>query len=79
MPLQAYANYAMGSPEVGFSFGVETPIICIFLYVCVSSGECFLLSDAMLDAIFNYGGSTVGVCTIATLWRIHMAGICATW
>ena len=27
MPLLAYANYAMGSPEVGFFFRVEPPII----------------------------------------------------
>ena len=33
MPLQAYANYAMGSPQVGFFFRVEPPtvlyIICL--------------------------------------------------
>ena len=28
LPL-AYANYAMGSPQVGFFFRVEPPIICI--------------------------------------------------
>ena len=27
MPLQAYTNYAMGSPEVGFFFRVESPTI----------------------------------------------------
>ena len=27
MPLQAYANYAMGSPQVGFFFRVEPPNI----------------------------------------------------
>ena len=27
MPLQAYANYAMGSPQVGFFFRVEPPTI----------------------------------------------------
>ena len=27
MPLLAYANYAMGSPQVGFFFRVEPPII----------------------------------------------------
>ena len=29
MPLLAYANYAMGSPQVGFFFRVEPPIIYI--------------------------------------------------
>ena len=33
MPLQAYANYAMGSPQLGFFFRVECPtvlyIICL--------------------------------------------------
>ena len=33
----------------------------------VCSGLCFLLSGAMLDSIFTLLGSTVGVCTIATL------------
>ena len=27
----------------------------------------FLLSGAMMDVVFTYEGSTVGVCTIATL------------
>ena len=30
MPLQAYANYAMGSPQVGFFFSIEHSIV---LYV----------------------------------------------
>ena len=29
MPPLAYANYAMSSPQVGFFFRVEPPIICI--------------------------------------------------
>ena len=32
LPLQAYANYAMGPPQVGFSFRVECPSF-VFLYV----------------------------------------------
>ena len=43
------------------------------------SGVCFLLSGAKLDAIFTYGCSTIRVFTIATLWGLPMAGICATW
>ena len=50
-----------------------------FVHVGVCSGVCFLLLDAKLDAIFTYGGSTIRVCTFATLWSLPMASICATW
>ena len=53
----------MGPPWVGFFFRVEPPTILYFMF-----GVCFLLSGAMLDAIFTYGGSPIGVCTIAALW-----------
>ena len=33
MPLQAYANYAMGSPQVGFFFRVEPPTILYIIYL----------------------------------------------
>ena len=33
MPPLAYANYAMGSPQVGFFFRVEPPIILYLIYV----------------------------------------------
>ena len=79
MPPLAYANYAMGSPEAGFFSKVEPPTICILYMFGVCSGVCFLLLGAELDAIFTFGGSTFGVCTLATLWSLHMAGICATW
>ena len=35
MPLQSYANYAMGSPQVGFFFRVEPPTICILYVWCL--------------------------------------------
>ena len=57
----AYANYAMGYPQVGFFFRVEPPIICILYMFGVCSGVCFLLLGAALDAIFTYGGSSFGV------------------
>ena len=79
MPPLAYANYAMGSPQVGFFFRVEPSIICILYMFGVHSGVCFLLLGAKLDAAFTYGGLTVRVCTLATLWSLPMAGICATW
>ena len=66
MPPLAYANYAMGSPQVDFFFRVEHPIICILYMFGVCSGVCFLLLGAKLDAIFTYGGSTFGVCTLTT-------------
>ena len=34
MPLLAYANYAMGSPQVGFFFRVEPPLFCILYVWC---------------------------------------------
>ena len=39
MPLQAYANYAMGLPWVGFSFRVEPPSLCFS--ICLASAFCF--------------------------------------
>ena len=51
MPNLAYANYAMGFPEVGFFFRVDRPTILYYMFgVC--SGVCFPLSGGMLDAIF---------------------------
>ena len=49
MPLQAYANYAMGPPLVDFSFRVEPPTILYFYMF----GGCFILSGAILDAILE--------------------------
>ena len=79
MPPLAYVNYAMGSPQAGFFFRVEPPIICILYMFGVHSGVFFLLLGAALDAVFTCGGSTIRVCTLATLWSLPMAGICATW
>ena len=65
MPLQAYANYAMGSPQVGFFFSWASHHFVYYMFgVC--SAVYFLLSGAMLDVLFTPGGSTVGVCTFAT-------------
>ena len=79
MPLQAYANYAMGPPQVGFSFRVGPPAILYFYMFGVCSGVCFLLSGAMLDVMFTHMGSTIEVCTITTIWSLSMEGICETW
>ena len=77
VPPLTYANYAMGSPQVGFFFRVEPPIILYLIYVWCPF--CFLLLVAELDVVFTYGASTFRVCTLATLWSLPMAGICATW
>ena len=66
LPL-AYANYAMGSPHVGFFFRVEPPTILYLICLVSVLVVCFLFLGAELDAIFTYGGSTVRVCTFATL------------
>ena len=42
MLFQAYANYAMGPPQVGFSFRVEPPTILYFYMIAVCFGVCFL-------------------------------------
>ena len=58
MPPQSYANCAMGPLQVSFSFRDEPPtdlLIC----VGVCYGIHFLLSGAMLDAIFTNGDSTI--------------------
>ena len=60
IPLQACANYAMGSPQVDFFFRVEPPTILFFYMFGVCSGVCFLLSGAMLDAISNLGAHPLG-------------------
>ena len=54
MPLQAYANYSIGPPQVSFSFRVEPPPDFI-IYMGVCCGVSFLLSGTMLNAIFTYG------------------------
>ena len=59
MPLLAYANYAMGSPQVVFFFRVEPPTICIF-YVGVCFVVCFLLLGTQWDAVFTYGSQPLG-------------------
>ena len=56
VPLQAYANYAIGPPWVCFSFRVEAPTVLFFDIFGVCSGVCILLSGAMMDVVFTYGG-----------------------
>ena len=79
MPPQAYANYAMGPPQLSFSFRANLPFD-LFIYVGVCCGVCFLLSGAILDAIFfTKGGSNIRFCISAALQSITMAGIFASW
>ena len=76
MPIHTYPNYAMDPPQVGFFFRIEPPtilyIICL-VSVLVSAFRCHA------ECHIHLGGSTGGVCTIATLWSLPMAGICASW
>ena len=74
VPLQACANYAVGFPQIVFFFRVE-PLTILYIICLVS----VLVSASMLDAISTFGGSPIGVCTIATSWSLPVAGICATW
>ena len=46
---------------------VSLPLFCIFICLVSNLVYTFLLSGAMLDAIFTYGGSTIDVCTTAAL------------
>ena len=59
MPLLAYANYVMGSPQVGFFSQSWASHHFVSYMFGVHSGVCFLLLGAKLDAIFTYGGSTI--------------------
>ena len=77
IPLQAYANYVLGPPQVGFSFTVEPPTIFTCFVSVLVSAFCFQMPCWMLYS--PMGGSTIGVCTIAALLSLPMAGICATW
>ena len=65
MPLQAYANYAIGSPQVGFFFRVEPSTVLCMFGVC--SGVCFLLSGALLDVIFTPGAQPLGFAPLQPL------------
>ena len=78
MPLQTYAIYAMGSPQIGFFFRVEPPTILYIILWCLF--WC-LLSTFRCHAgcHIHLGGLTIGVCTIATPCSLPVAGICATW
>ena len=77
MPLQAYAYYAMGHPQVWFSFRVEPPTDLLYVLVSVLVyAFCFQVSCWMLYLPMR--AQPLGVCTIADLWSSSMAGICAT-
>ena len=78
VPLQAYANYAMGSAQVGFFFRVEPPTVCILYVWCLF--WC-LLSFFRCHAgyhIHPWGCQHWGL-HHCNPWCFPMAGICATW
>ena len=69
MPLQAYANYAMGSPQLGFSFRVECPTILYIICLVSVLVSAFYFQVPFLMP-YSPLGSTIGICTIATLWYL---------
>ena len=75
MPLQAHANYAMASLQVGFSFRVESPT---FLYVLVSVLMYAFYIRCHPWCLNHLWDPTIGVCTIAALWSLPRAGICVS-
>ena len=80
MPLLAYANYAMGSPQVGFFFRVEQPtilyLICVWcLFWCLLfSFRCQIGCHIHLWGL-NHQGLHLG----NPLEFTHGRHICATW
>ena len=77
MPSQAYANFAMGSLQVCFSFRAEPPNNSYVMCWCLL--WCFLLSGSHMATVFNYGDSTDGLCNTATLQSLPFAGIHVSW
>ena len=74
---QTCANYAMCPPHVIVLF--QSSASHQFHYVGICYGIYFLLSGFHVAAMLTNGGSTVGVCTTATLQSIPMVGTCASW
>ena len=80
MPLQAYANYVMGPPQVGFFFRVEpsTILYIICLVSVLMSAFCFQVPCWMLYS--PMGAQPLGFAPLqpfgAYPWQ---AGICTTW
>ena len=60
MPLLAYANYVMGSSQVGYTVRVESPtVLYIICFLSILVSPVYFLGIEM-DALFTYGGSTLG-------------------
>ena len=76
MPLQAYANYAMGPPKVCFSFRVE--LLTNFLKgIDICSGVCFLLSSNAECHIHQWGLNHWGLHHCSLLEHTHIRHICS--
>ena len=73
MPFQAYA---MGSwLRYFFSFSELSPPLISVLSVMVFA---FCFQFPVWLPVYQWGLSTIGVCTATTLWSIPMAGICTS-
>ena len=77
LPSEAYANYAMESPLVIFTFRVEPPnssqIMCWCLLWCLLSA--FRVPCGCCIHLWQLN---IGVCNNATLWILCLAGICTS-
>ena len=79
VPLQAYVNYAMGAPQVGFFFRVEPPTILYIIFWCLFwclGGSLLLLSQLFPShSIYMVGHTTLEA------WQrvIHPSAIPTWW
>ena len=77
MPLQAYANYALGAPQVGFSFKVEPSTILYFIYLVYILVSAFCFQVPCWMQYSPMGAKLLGFEPL--LCSLSVAGICATW
>ena len=78
-PLQAYANYAMGSPQVGFIFRVEPPTILYIIYLLSFLVSVFYFQVPCWMPYSPIGLNPLGFASLQPLMSLPVAGICATW
>ena len=78
MPLQAYANYAMGSPQVGFFFIVKPPTILYIICLVPLLVIIFYFQVPCWMPYSPLGHNHWGLCHCNPL-SLPMAGKCVTW
>ena len=70
LPL-AYANYANGSPQVGFFFRVEPPTILYLIYVWCPFCCLLFTFRCRVGCHIHLWGLNLWFCTLATLWSLQ--------